>query len=86
MVLYLLLQVGVLGAAPWQDTAKSFSAASYVLQLTWGTVAAKILTVFIIVTAFASVFTGLLGGSRVPFEAAQGQAVPALVRHNCTRA
>ncbi|HEY2699045.1 MAG TPA: APC family permease [Pseudonocardiaceae bacterium] len=71
MVLYLLLQVGVLGAAPWQDTAKSFSAASYVLQLTWGTVAAKILTVFIIVTAFASVFTGLLGGSRVPFEAAR---------------
>ena len=71
MVLYLLLQIGVLGAAPWQDTAKSFSAASYVLQLTWGTPAAKVLTVFIIVTAFASVFTGLLGGSRVPFEAAR---------------
>ncbi|HJP79151.1 MAG TPA: APC family permease [Pseudonocardiaceae bacterium] len=71
MVLYLLLQVGVLGAAPWQSTAKSFSAASYVLQLTWGTVAAKVITVFIIITAFASVFTGLLGGSRVPFEAAR---------------
>ncbi|HEX4221339.1 MAG TPA: APC family permease [Pseudonocardiaceae bacterium] len=71
MVLYLLLQIGVLGAAPWQNTAKSFSAASYILQLTWGTVAAKVFTVFIIVTAFASVFTGLLGGSRVPFEAAR---------------
>ncbi|HEX3778868.1 MAG TPA: APC family permease [Pseudonocardiaceae bacterium] len=71
MVLYLLLQIGVLGAAPWHDIANSSSAASLVLQRTWGTVAAKIFTVFIIVTAFASVFTGLLGGSRVPFEAAR---------------
>jgi amino acid transporter len=71
MVLYLLLQIGVLGAAPWQEIGKSFSAASLVLQLTWGTTAAKILTVLIIITAFASVFTGLLGGSRVPYEAAR---------------
>ena len=71
MVLYLALQIGVLGAAHWQDIAKSSSAASFVLQQTWGTVAAKIFTVFIIITAFASVFTGLLGGSRVPFEAAR---------------
>ncbi len=71
MVLYLLLQVGVLGAAPWQQIGRSFSAASLVLQLTWGTAAAKIITVLIIITAFASVFTGLLGGSRVPYEAAR---------------
>ena len=33
-------------------------------------VAAAVMTVLIIVTAFASVFTGLLGGSRVPYQAA----------------
>lgn len=71
MVLYLLLQVGVLGTLPWQQITQSTSVASLVLAHTWGVTAAKILTVFIIVTAFASVFAGLLGGSRVPYEAAR---------------
>jgi amino acid transporter len=71
MALYLLLQVGVLGVVPWQDIAKSSSIASVVMDMTWGSVAAKIVTVLIAVTAFASVFAGLLGGSRVPFEAAR---------------
>jgi amino acid transporter len=34
-------------------------------------VAGDIVTVLIVVTAFASVFAGLLGGSRVPYEAAR---------------
>jgi fructoselysine transporter len=42
-----------------------------VLQDTWGKGAADVVTVLILVTAFASVFTGLLGGSRVPFDAAR---------------
>ena len=71
MVLYLLLQVGVLGTLPWQQITRSTSVASLVLAHTWGVPAAKVLTVFIIVTALASVFAGLLGGSRVPYEAAR---------------
>ncbi|WP_158894816.1 APC family permease [Amycolatopsis anabasis] len=71
MSLYFLLQVGVLGAVPWQEVTESSSIASLVFERTWGETAAKILTVAIVITAFGSVFAGLLGGSRVPFEAAR---------------
>jgi amino acid transporter len=71
MVLYLALNIGVLGVVPWQQVAKSPSIASLVLEGIWGKGVANVVTVFIIITAFASVFTGLLGGSRVPFNAAR---------------
>jgi amino acid transporter len=76
MGIYLLLQIGVLGVVHWQDmldpkNIASQSVASAVLQDTWGKGAADVVTVLILVTAFASVFTGLLGGSRVPFDAAR---------------
>ncbi|MFI1171081.1 APC family permease [Streptomyces melanogenes] len=76
MVIYLLLQIGTLGVIDWQrmtdpgDIA-STSVASAVLEKTWGKGAADVVTVLILVTAFASVFTGLLGGSRVPYDAAR---------------
>lgn len=71
MALYFLLQLGVLGAVPWQEVKDSSSIASLVLERTWGGVAAKIISVAIVITAFGSVFAGLLGGSRVPYEAAR---------------
>ncbi|MDH6142171.1 fructoselysine transporter [Kitasatospora sp. GP30] len=76
MVIYLLLQIGVLGAINWQDmldknSVASQSVASAVLKLAWGTRVADVVTVLILVTAFASVLTGLLGGSRVPYDAAR---------------
>ncbi len=40
------------------------------VEHSWGHGAAAVMTILIIVTAFASVFAGLLGGSRVPFQAA----------------
>ncbi|MFD9791159.1 APC family permease [Streptomyces sp. NPDC059070] len=76
MAIYLLLQIGTLGVLDWQrmtdpgDIA-STSVASAVLEKTWGKGAADVVTVLILVTAFASVFTGLLGGSRVPYDAAR---------------
>lgn len=71
MTLYFLLQVGILGVIPWERTQESSSFASLVLERTWGRGAARVFTVGIIVTAFASVFAGLLGGSRVPYNAAR---------------
>ncbi|WP_406186003.1 APC family permease [Streptomyces sp. NBC_01006] len=76
MAIYLLLQIGSLGVLDWhrmldpKDIA-STSVASAVLEETWGKGAAQVVTVLILVTAFASVFTGLLGGSRVPYDAAR---------------
>jgi amino acid transporter len=71
MVVYLAMQIGVLGVVPWQAAAHSQSVASLVLERTWGRAAADVVTVLILVTAFGSIFAGLLGGSRVPFNAAR---------------
>jgi amino acid transporter len=71
MVIYLLLNVGVLGVMPWQQIGDSKFIGSAVLEQTWGLRAAQVFTALIVVTAFASVFTGLLGGSRVPFNASR---------------
>ncbi|GAB3148749.1 APC family permease [Amycolatopsis sp. NPDC004378] len=71
MGLYFLLQVGVLGSIPLDELKSATSVASSVLEQAWGTVTAKVVTVFIVVAAIGSVFAGLLGGSRVPFEAAR---------------
>ncbi|MEV6673368.1 APC family permease [Streptomyces sp. NPDC051162] len=76
MAIYLLLQIGTLGVVDWKQmldensTAHS-SVASAVLEAAWGKGAARTITVLILVTAVASVLTGLLGGSRVPYDAAR---------------
>ncbi|MFE1764256.1 APC family permease [Streptomyces angustmyceticus] len=76
MTIYLLLQIGTLGVVDWKDmldphSTASSSVASAVLERAWGKGAAGTVTVLILVTAVASVFTGLLGGSRVPYDAAR---------------
>lgn len=78
LAVYLLMQVGVLGVVDWHrmldpDSPAYKSVASVVLSETWGNTAAGVVTVLILITAVASVFAGLLGGSRVPFEAANDQ-------------
>jgi amino acid transporter len=71
MAVYLLLNIGVVGTVPWQHVAHSDSVASLAVTTSWGHTAADVITAFIVITAFASVFAGLLGGSRVPFNAAR---------------
>jgi amino acid transporter len=71
MSLYFLMQVGVLGAMPLDDIKNATSVASTVLEQAWGSGTARVITVLIVVAAIGSVFAGLLGGSRVPFEAAR---------------
>jgi fructoselysine transporter len=76
MLIYLAMQVGVLGVVDWHDMLDTgspayTSVASVLLERTWGPSAAKVVTVFILVTAFTSVFAGLLAGSRVPYDAAR---------------
>ncbi len=79
-LLYIALQLGVLGVVRWQELvpatpggaapAAANFVASTVLERTWGIWAARIGTVAILVTAFASTFGNLLGGSRIPYAAA----------------
>jgi amino acid transporter len=71
MVIYLALNLAVVGALPWQEIAASSSVGSIVVERAWGAGAARVLTAFIILTAFASIVAGLLGASRVPYNAAR---------------
>lgn len=69
--LYLLMQIGVLGSIPLEELKSATSVASTVLENAWGTTAADVVTGLIVIAAIGSVYAGLLGGSRVPFEAAR---------------
>lgn len=79
-ILYVTMQVGILGAIPWQsiipDAAGNLPAAgnyvaSIVVEHAFGVTAAGIVTVLILITAFASVYGNLLGFSRIPYAAAE---------------
>jgi amino acid transporter len=77
---YVVMQFGVLGAISWQSLIPLADGslpplgqhvASAIVETTFGTGAASVVTVLILVTAFASVYGNLLGYSRVPFAAAE---------------
>ena len=75
-VLYLVMNVSILGVVPWQELDRAagsetrFYVASTVLQRAWGTWAGDLGALLVIWTAFASVFSLMLGYSRVPYAAA----------------
>jgi amino acid transporter len=69
-VIYLTMNISILGAMPWQDVQASTFIASDFMQRIWGVGVARVITVLMIWTAFASVFSLILGYSRVPYAAA----------------
>ncbi|HEY8297796.1 MAG TPA: amino acid permease [Candidatus Baltobacteraceae bacterium] len=76
-VLYTLLQISVLSVVPWQQmigSATSQYVASVAVASVWGKGAAQVLTVLVLVTAFASTYGLLLGFSRIPYAAALDDA------------
>lgn len=88
-VLYVLLQIGVLGVVPWRHllgpdgapTTQAQYVGSLVVALTWGRGPAIVVTLLVLVTAFASLYGNLLGFSRIPFAAARdGAFLPAFAR------
>lgn len=72
-ILYVALQVAVLGAVPWQHLDPNFPG-SQVVEGSFGRIAAIAVTALILLTAFASVYGNLLGFSRIPFAAARDGA------------
>ena len=70
-ILYLTMNVSIIGVVPWREAVKSTAIASDFVQRIYGTRAARIVTVLILWTTFASLFAVLLGYSRVPFAAAR---------------
>jgi amino acid transporter len=80
-VIYLALNVAVLAVVPWRplvamkDLGSRQALISFFMQTAYGgaggAVAGKIAAVLVMVTAFASIFSLLLGYSRIPFAAAR---------------
>jgi len=76
-VLYLVMNVSILGVMPWQELDQvgaqesRYYIASTLLQRTFGNWAGMFGTFLIMWTAFASVFSLMLGYSRVPYAAAR---------------
>ncbi|HLY02634.1 MAG TPA: amino acid permease [Candidatus Cybelea sp.] len=88
-ILYVLLQIGVLGVVPWQSlldshgqpTAQAQYVGAFVVEHTWGRFAALAVTLLVLVTAFASLYGNLLGFSRISFAAARdGAFLPAFAK------
>lgn len=71
VAIYLVMNVGIMGVLPWQEVAGSTFIGSLIMERTWGRYAAQGITVLIIVTGFAGITTGLLGASRIPYNAAK---------------
>jgi amino acid transporter len=69
--LYLALQTGILGSIPWQQLLGASFVASTVVERALGGPFANVVTVLILITAFASTFALLLAASRVPYAAAR---------------
>jgi amino acid transporter len=68
--LYLTMNITIIGVVPWREAIQSKSIVSDFIQRIYGLAAAKLATVLILWTTFASVFAVLLGYSRVPYAAA----------------
>jgi len=74
--LYIVMNISVLGVVPWQELDQAaasetrFYVASTVLQHAFGGFAGNLGALLVIWTAFASVFSLMLGASRVPYAAA----------------
>ena len=74
--LYIVMNVSILGVIPWRELTHSGAAnsklyvVSTVMQRVYGQGAASVVSVLVMWTAFASVFSLTLGYSRVPYAAA----------------
>jgi amino acid transporter len=75
--LYLVMNICILAVVPWremvqggQNNGQLFVVSSF-MQKIYGPWAARLVTALVMLTAFASVFSLMLGYSRVPYAAAQ---------------
>jgi amino acid transporter len=74
--IYVVMNASILGVVPWRELAAAgqsetrYYVVSLMMQRVYGSWAGYVVTLLVIWTAFASVFSLLLGYSRVPYAAA----------------
>jgi amino acid transporter len=69
-VLYLTMNLGIIGVVPWREAIQSTSIVSDFIRRLYGLRWAQVATVLVLWTTVASLFAVLLGYSRVPYAAA----------------
>ena len=69
-VIYIAMQLSILGTLPWQTARHSQFVFSLFFEHLYGAQTANIATVLILVIASASLFSAMLGYSRIPYAAA----------------
>ncbi len=72
-IIYMVMNVSILGVIPWRELVKDSGEGRYLIsammERLYGSWAGKLATFLIMWTAFASVFSLLLGYSRIPYAA-----------------
>lgn len=85
-VLYLAMQTSILGVVPWREAQNSPFLASLFVEKLYGHGAARVVTLMVLWIALASVFSVLLGYSRVPYSAAlDGNFFPVFAKLHPTK-
>ena len=77
--IYMLMNISFIGVIPWQEVGDTV-ATSFVERL-YGPGAASLVTIFVAITAFASIFALFLGYSRIPYAAARDGTFFAFFNH-----
>jgi amino acid transporter len=70
-LVYLIMNISILGVLPWREVAKSEHVASTFMFRLHGAAAARVVALAIVWTALAATFAALLSYSRVPYAAAR---------------
>jgi len=73
-LLYIAMQLSVLGVIPWQEAQYSSFIFSTFVERLYGHSAANVATIMILWIAFSSLFAVMLGYSRIPYAAAKDGA------------
>ena len=69
-VLYLLMNVSIIGSLDWHTAQYSKAIAADFMQVVYGRWAALLISVLVLVVSFGAVFANMLGYSRIPYAAA----------------
>jgi len=69
-ILYVFMTASFLSVIPWREAIQSRFIASLYIATLFGTTAGKVMTLLLLWIAFSSVFSLLLGYSRIPYAAA----------------
>ncbi len=80
-VLYIMMTASFLSVIPWREVIRSQFIASRYIEILFGSVAGKVMALLLLWIAFSSVFSLLLGYSRIPYAAAaDGNFFPVFAR------